>query len=122
MDFDEIDHLLPSQSRILLYRVFQESLTNIMRHSKATEASLSAKIEDGQVLFDVQDNGQGIDFDEVQPAGDAGRGGLGLRMMDERVRTLGGSLVIWSQRGMGTRLSFSIPTTERGDLGCRTGA
>jgi two-component system, sensor histidine kinase and response regulator len=113
MEFDEIDHLLPPQSHIMLYRVFQESLTNIMRHSGATEATLSARHEDGHILIEVRDNGQGMDLEKVESARETGLGGLGLTTMTERVRTLGGSLEIWSQKGIGTRLSFSVPATER---------
>jgi two-component system sensor histidine kinase UhpB len=113
MEFDEIDYLLSPQSHIMLYRVFQESLTNIMRHSGATEATLSARQEDGRILIEVRDNGQGMDLEKVESAREAGLGGLGLTTMTERVRTLGGSLEIWSQEGMGTRLSFSVPATER---------
>ncbi len=114
-DFDEIDQFIAPESRILLYRVFQESLTNIMRHASATEAGLSAKLVDGRVVFEVRDNGQGMDLAEVEAARERGRGGLGLTILKERVQTLGGSLEISSQRGIGTRLSFSIPIMDQGD-------
>jgi len=66
-------------------------------------------------VFEVRDNGQGIDFEEVESAKETEHGGMDLTIMKERARTLGGSLEVWSKRGMGTRLGFSLPTTERGE-------
>jgi len=113
-DIADIDHLFSQQSCFLLYRIFQESLTNIMKHSGATEVKISALREDGRVSFLVQDNGIGMDVEEAGAGREAGGRGLGLAIMRERVRTLGAALEIWSRRGMGTRLSFSVPIKKDG--------
>ncbi len=108
-DLEEVDHLLGSQPRIFLYRVFQETLNNIIKHSGATEVRISGKRSDGYLHFELQDNGRGMDMDETELGRMAPGRGLGLAIMRERVRTLGGLLEIWSRKGAGTRLSFSIP-------------
>jgi two-component system sensor histidine kinase UhpB len=115
-DMDNIDHLCSPHSAILLYRVVQEMLTNVMKHSKATEVNISARRREGQVVFEIQDNGIGMDLEEVESGRKTGGRGMGLAIMRERVRSLGGSLEIWSRRGMGTGLKFSLPTGGQGGL------
>ncbi len=108
-NLEDIDDLLGSQQCILLYRVFQETLNNIIKHSGATEVDISGKKRDGRLRFELQDNGKGMAADKMESGGTTQGQGLGLAIMRERVRTLGGLLEIWSQKGAGTRLSFSIP-------------
>ena len=105
---DEIDNLFDRESQICIYRIFQESLTNIAKHASANKIEITAQTHDAYVSFQVQDNGKG--FDMIEVARDARGAGLGLMAMDERVRMLGGSLEISSQAGRGTRVSFVVPT------------
>jgi signal transduction histidine kinase len=107
-DIDEIDESFSQQTQVFIYRIIQESLTNIFKHAQATEVAVKAKRQNGQVLFEVQDNGQGFAPDQVLLKDGAPKG-LGLAAMQERVRMVGGEIQIWSQKGQGTRLSFSIP-------------
>lgn len=109
-DVDEIDTAFSQPTQISIYRIFQESLTNIYKHSRATQISVAAKKLDGQVAFAVQDNGQGFDVARVLAEGSAE--GLGLAAMQERVRMIGGVLEVWSRAGQGTRISFTIPIEE----------
>jgi len=108
-ELEEVDDLLGSQPRLLLYRVFQEMLNNIIKHSGATEVRISGKRRDGHIHFDLQDNGRGMDTEEAESGRVAPGRGLGLVIMRERVRTLGGLLEVRSRKGAGTRLSFAIP-------------
>ncbi len=108
-DLEEVDDLLGSQPRLLLYRVFQEMLNNIIKHSGATEVTISGKRRDGHIHFDLQDNGRGMDTEELEPGRIAPGRGMGLAIMRERVRTLGGLLQVRSRKGAGMRMSFSIP-------------
>jgi signal transduction histidine kinase len=85
-----------------LFRVAQEALTNVARHSKATEVVVRAYVEQEYVLLSIQDNGHGFDPEYLSGAG------LGLRTMPERVETLGGSLKIISG-DEGTRIEARIP-------------
>lgn len=110
-DIDEIDHAFTQQTQICIYRIVQESLTNIFKHAQATEVSVTAKKRENQVLFAVQDNGKGFEVDRGLGKERSAKG-LGMAAMQERVRMIGGVLKVWSQAGQGTRISFSIPMEE----------
>ena len=110
-DIPPINHLFQQDSQIMIYRIFQEVLTNVGKHAQATRLSVAVKCFDGSVSFSLEDNGKGFDLSQVV-AKSASERGLGLVTIDERVRILGGSLDIRSQEGKGTCLSFSIPVKE----------
>ena len=114
---DEIDNLFDRESQICIYRIFQESLTNIAKHSSANKIEVRSQTHDAYASFQVQDNGKGFDMTKVARV--ARGGGLGLVAMDERVRMLGGSLEISSQEGQGTRVSFVVPIRARKVKGVR---
>jgi PAS domain S-box-containing protein len=108
-DLDDIQALFSAEKQLIIYRIFQESLNNIAKHAHATEVSVAIKREPGGVSFRLADNGDGFDVQEVL-ASDSRKRGLGLAALEERVRMMGGSLQMWSQIGIGTRISFFIPT------------
>jgi len=86
------------------FRVFQELLTNIARHAKATRIDITMRMESGALVLQVDDNGEGIDESMVfSPKS------LGLLGMRERVLPFGGSVEIAGVRGEGTRVRVSIP-------------
>jgi len=84
-----------------LLRVIQEALTNVRRHSGARNVGVLLRVEDGNLLAEVSDDGTG--FDPESPAG------VGLRSMRERTRALGGKLEVDSEPGRGTRVRVRIP-------------
>jgi signal transduction histidine kinase len=86
-----------------LYRLVQEGLTNVVKHSGAEAVWVSIVRRPDQLELTVSDNGSGIDA-EVGPGG-----GYGLIGMRERIELVGGSLLIESERGSGTTLTVSIP-------------
>lgn len=88
---------------LTLYRVVQEALTNIRRHSAATQVRVELRRVDGRVRAVIADNG--IGFDPAQ----SGLRNFGLRGMRERVRVLGGDLNIESEPGQGTRIVVDLP-------------
>jgi PAS domain S-box-containing protein len=107
----DLDHLFPSDAQIIIYRIFQECLTNISKHAGATEVLIAVKENDGFISLVLEDNGAG--FDPVQTLARRASGrGLGLAALDERARMLGGTLEIWSQPGVGTRVSCVIPIDQ----------
>ncbi len=114
VEVDDIDHLFSQQQSILLYRVFQESMTNVMKHAEATLVKISAREKDGSVWFEVEDNGKGMGPEQARSQGRTFRRGMGLTIMSERVRTLGAALEIHSSKGSGTRLSFRVPVEPSG--------
>lgn len=108
LDIDDIPGSFSPEAQSHIYRIFQESLTNIAKHAQASRASLAIKRRDGGVVFVIEDDGIGFQLEEVQVREGAERA-LGLATMAERVRMLGGELYIISNRGGGTKISFIVP-------------
>ena len=108
LDMDDVEKLFSWEHQILIYRIFQESLTNVAKHSRATRMVISIKHQDDQVVFQMQDNGTGFNLQEVLAQGSRDRG-LGLAALEERVRILRGDLQLWSQPGQGTGIQFTVP-------------
>jgi signal transduction histidine kinase/DNA-binding response OmpR family regulator len=106
---DGLDELLSREAQINIYRIFQESLTNIGKYAQASQLKVTSGQKDGVMFFRVADNGKGFRVEEVWGR-DPARRGLGLMAMEERVRMLGGTLEIKSGEGQGTQLSLIIPT------------
>lgn len=97
---------LPSLVELGVFRVLQESLTNVHRHSQSKKASIRFRAEPGRVLLMIRDQGRGFDSTE----GSASLSGAGLASMRERVRDLGGELRI-SSNSQGTTIEAAIPFT-----------
>jgi len=113
MEIDEIDDLFSQQAQIHIFRVIQESLTNIFRHARASQVSVMVKNERDRVSIAVEDNGQGFDLQQVLSLE---RKGIGIAAMQERIRILGGTLDIWGQEGLGTRIICNIPVERKGTV------
>jgi PAS domain S-box-containing protein len=111
LDMDDIAGLFGPKEEINIYRIFQESLTNIAKYAQASRVSFIIKKAKGRVAFRVEDNGRGFNVDQIL-ARDADRSGLGLAAIEERVRMLRGSLEISSQEGRGTSIAFVAPVQE----------
>jgi signal transduction histidine kinase len=90
------------------FRIFQEILTNVARHSRATRVDIDLNVTDDQVSLEVQDNGVGIADSDLN-----GRKSLGLLGMHERALLFGGEVTISGTPGHGTRVAVSIPTRNR---------
>ncbi|MEV4069217.1 histidine kinase [Nonomuraea fuscirosea] len=96
----EPDHpALGADVELVLYRIAQESLTNIARHARATRAELSLTTEDGRLVLRISDNGRG----------GAGEDGAGIRGMRERALLIGARLSVDSPPGEGTHVRLVIP-------------
>jgi signal transduction histidine kinase len=108
LDIIEIDSWFRSEAQIIIYRIIQEVLNNAGKHSRATLFSVAIKRDGDGVSFRLEDNGKGFDKNRTILQ-DAGGKGLGLAIIDERVRMLGGSLDLWTQEGQGARIIFTIP-------------
>jgi signal transduction histidine kinase len=104
---------LPSEVEMALFRVVQESLTNIHRHSGSTSASIRLTKEGDQVLVQVKDRGRGIRLEAAADAGNTIQSlGVGILGMRERLRQLGGRLEIESTYG-GTTVTAVVPFARR---------
>jgi PAS domain S-box-containing protein len=111
-DLDDLTQLFTQDDQVNIYRIFQEALNNVRLHAQASQVALSVKKTDDRVDFLMEDNGQGFDVGKMEDV-EAGRKGIGLAAMSERVRALGGTFKIESQIGVGTRIFFSIPKTGK---------
>lgn len=111
VEFDlEIENglVLPGRQEEALYRVAQEALNNTLRHARAKRVVISVTREDSTTRLEVRDDG--IGFDPLA----AGRGGLGLRSIRERVDRIDGSLDVDSRPGGGTRIVVHVPVEGEG--------
>lgn len=88
---------------IHIYRVLQEALSNVLRHSGAQEVDVRLSVRDGRVRLEVQDDGKGLPLDGVTPRG------LGLVAMRERASIIGGNLTITQPGGRGALVSLEAP-------------
>jgi PAS domain S-box-containing protein len=103
---------LPGEVEIALFRALQESLTNVHRHSGASEVAIRLTMDAYQVQLQIRDNGCGIAPQRLKRLADsAAEAGVGLAGMRERVRELGGLVEIQSDP-TGTVLKVSIPISE----------
>ncbi len=100
---------LPDELEITLFRIVQECLTNIHRHSGSATAAIRLRQEGNSVIVEVQDSGKGIPLEKQHELIEAGRGGVGFAGMRERLRHLGGTLEIQSNES-GTTVTAILET------------
>ena len=93
---------------INLYRVLQETLTNITKHSQAKNVRIYLNLEQSTVKLIIQDDGKGFNRKDVLNIKKTNRG-MGLRSMQERITYLGGDMDIISSPGKGTKIDINIP-------------
>ena len=99
---------LPRNLEITLFRVVQECLTNIHRHSGSSTAAIRVARSENEVRLEVRDAGKGIS-PETQISLSSGKlSGVGLRGMSERLRQMGGQLAVTSN-GTGTQVIATLP-------------
>jgi signal transduction histidine kinase/ligand-binding sensor domain-containing protein len=102
------DGLLPKEQQIAAFRVIQEALNNIIKHSGATEASIVMRAEPSAVRVSIHDNGRGFDPASVSLSH---AHGFGLFGMSERIRLVGGRFHVESSGTGGTLVEFDVPCT-----------
>ena len=99
---------LPPEAELALFRIVQEALSNVRRHSQASRVVTAVKFSEGRVRITVNDNGQG--FDLPGRTGDlATTGKLGLIGMHERARLVNGTLTVHSEPDQGTAIMVDVP-------------
>ena len=96
---------LEPYQEVMIFRALQELLGNASRHSQATMVKAHVDMGADTVKVSVDDNGKGFDVEALQQTGS-----LGLKLIRERTEMLGGSFVIDSVIGKGTKVTFSVPT------------
>jgi signal transduction histidine kinase len=97
------------ETELQLFRILQEAVSNIRKHSKSSEASVSLKKKDNQLIMIISDNGVGFDPMET---GLERKGHFGLRIMFERAREVGAHIEIKSNPGSGTQVIITLDLQE----------
>jgi signal transduction histidine kinase len=108
LDLPYGDIAIDPERTTAIFRIFQETLTNITRHAEATQVDVRLGQEDGNIVLEVRDNGRGIGEEQLSTGGS-----LGILGMRERALLLGGELTIRGAPGKGTIVRVLIPETGR---------
>ncbi len=108
LSIDNIDNIFPKETEIYFYRIIQEALNNIMKHSKASSVTINITKSVMFVIVDIEDDGAGFDIEKLKSAG-ARQLGFGLLNLDERIRLVNGNYKFSSEPGKGTMLHITVP-------------
>lgn len=111
LDIGMVPDLRSSGLALVVYRIGQESLRNIARHAGVATAKLDIRIENGQLVVTIRDDGKGFDSSAAHPPGKPQ--GLGLLSMQERAGQVGGTASITSRVGQGTMVRVVLPLRGR---------
>jgi signal transduction histidine kinase len=103
---ETLDARLAPDIEVCVYRIVQEALSNVARHSGATACTVSLNSGGGVLRLVIEDNGRGVDPAALRPTSG---GGLGLIGMRERAQALGGTFTIRQREGGGTILAVTLP-------------
>lgn len=96
------------QRELILFRIVQEALNNIIKHAEASRIQVSLQYDTTALLLEVTDNGKGTDPALLEPGSTGGKS-LGLRNMHNRARMIGGTCTISSRPGTGTTVTLTLP-------------
>ena len=102
---------IPALLKTVIFRIIQEALNNIGKHSQAGQIRLNLAQKDHHLHLDIRDNGVGFDLKNAFSL-DGSTRGMGLAGMKERAKLSGGALTIHSQPGKGTRIQAAWPLGE----------
>jgi two-component system, NarL family, sensor kinase len=103
-------YALPQQKELILFRIFQEVLNNIMKHSQATEIKVILNFQPNHFSLEILDNGDGFNSNEVEQNGQYG---LGIKNMQNRSKIIGANFTINSQPGKGTAVRIDLPVSQQ---------
>lgn len=104
-EIDNIDNVFSKEDEVNIYRIIQESLSNILKHANAEAGKVSVKMIANNILISIRDNGVGFDFaDKYQDVKS-----LGLKTLLERTKFLKGNMKVTSKKDNGTILEFQFP-------------
>ena len=104
-EIDNIDNIFSKEDEVNIYRIIQESLSNIIKHAQAEAGKVSVQKLTNSLLISVRDNGVGFDFTEKYQDSKS----LGLKILLERTRFLKGQMKVTSKKNAGTVLEFDFP-------------
>jgi signal transduction histidine kinase len=111
LDLPENDSAIDADRATAVFRILQETLTNVARHANATSVEVRLVKEPGNVILEVRDNGRGVTEEQLSAPGS-----LGIRGMRERALLLEGEFAIQGVPGQGTTVWMRIPLAESRSL------
>ena len=103
---DDVDQQLPSETKLLLFRITQEALRNIRKHAAAKNVQIAFVQEHAGVSLMIKDDGKGFNPSQPQP------GHFGLQYMRERAEAYGGTFQVVSTQGQGTEVQVKFPSRQ----------
>jgi signal transduction histidine kinase len=108
-------HALSSETRHNLFLTFEEALNNVLKHSAATQVKVEITIAAMEFELKVTDNGRGFEMTAATASAPArgGRGGNGLKNMQQRLTAIGGECLVSSRPGEGASVTLRIPLTKK---------
>jgi two-component system, NarL family, sensor histidine kinase UhpB len=104
IDESALSAQMDSERSTMLFRIVQETLTNVVRHAEASHVSIRAERRDGEIIVEIRDDGKGI-----ETARQPDRQSWGILGMHERARHFGGQLTVTGQAGIGTAVVLRLP-------------
>jgi len=104
---------LKPELEIVLYRLIQEGLTNVIKHAKAKRADILLALTHPQIVLSIKDDGDGFEEQENLTLAGRKKRGIGLWSMRERVASVGGTIHIRSRKGKGTVIRAELPVDTR---------
>ena len=110
LEVEGLGRRLPRDVELVLYRVFQEALTNVSKHSSAKTALVQLKRRRNEVTLVIKDDGKGFDPGEFNPTQGSGLGLFGMR---ERLTLVGGVVEVESEKGKGTKIEARVPLGKK---------
>jgi signal transduction histidine kinase len=108
LDLMPDEQTLTEQTRLALFRIYQQAMNNIVRHARASLVFIRFTLDPNEVVLEIEDNGQGFQV-PVRWIDLAREGHLGLIGMAERTEAIGGHFEIQSSAGQGTRIRVTVP-------------
>lgn len=107
LDAEEAAEQPGREGALALFRIFQETLTNVARHAKATEVWVNFAVTDDRFVLNIRDNGVGLSDDDLRKPTSHG-----IRGMRERAQQVGGDITVSSQPGSGATVVISVPRSR----------
>ena len=105
---DNVDNLFDKEKEINIYRIVQECVNNIVKHSASTESTVSVKQIDNQLCINISDNGNGFDYEIMKFESK----GFGLKNLENRVSFMGGKLEFKSDKEFKTQIMINLPVSK----------
>ncbi len=104
VDADDVPRLA-EEVELNLFRIFQEAVSNAAKHSGASKVNVSLRHSPPRIVLEIRDNGCGFDYQQARSV----RSGMGLSIMAERMKMLGGKMEVASLRDLGTTVRAEAP-------------